>query len=319
MIIAVTAPGALLMATEFPDDPEVDLGFRDPATENSIRESAEEWKPQMELRLDYEPPISKERLSNPWWSLRITVILFLSALGGLISSIFFFERAERPSMFKHWKRNVYVAAKTMEEPAAIPNCDFQLGQLSAFPIGDDLGDLPMISQPPDQALSVQQSEPFDVAVRLPLCTPPSVSLRDLSEPSEMVASQKIGSEAATQTRSTVRATAEKTQKRHVARFKRRLVRRASRSVKSIASFWSIWSRHFFLGSGLASTSSRRVAARRSLRRRTKATLWFPLSWQAAAGQPMKKAIPADSATRSRGDAGRRFQRRESDSRRLRAP
>src|SRR5205823_9975878 len=74
MIIAVIATGALLMATEFPDDPEVDLGFRDPATENSIRESAEEWKPQMELRLDYEPPISKERLSNPWWSLRITII-----------------------------------------------------------------------------------------------------------------------------------------------------------------------------------------------------------------------------------------------------
>src|SRR5207302_4901504 len=31
IIIAVITQGALLMATEFPDDPEVDLGFRDPA------------------------------------------------------------------------------------------------------------------------------------------------------------------------------------------------------------------------------------------------------------------------------------------------
>jgi len=302
------------MATEFPDDPEVDLGFRDPATENSTPEIAEELKPQMELRLDYEPRISKERLSNPWWSLRVTIILFLSAFGGLVSSIFLFERAERPGIFKHWKRAPYTAAKTMEESTA--NWDFRLDQLPEFRIEGEVGGLSMTSQAPDRSiLPVQQPEPFNVAVRLPSGAPPFVSPRDLNEAFKMVASQGIGSESATQTHSTVRATAERTRKRQISGFKRRVARGVARSAKSIASFWSIWSRHFFLSSGLAGASSQRVAARRSLRRRTKASLWFPLSWQAVAGRPMKKAIPAGAAIHSPTDAGRKFQPRKSASRR----
>src|SRR6266446_6789706 len=114
------------MATEFPDDPEVDLGFRDPATENSTPEIAEEPKLQMELRLDYESRISKERLSNPWWSLRVTIILFLSAFGGLLSSIFLFERAERPPLLKSWKHDAYIMPKTAEVLSVTNNPDLRL-------------------------------------------------------------------------------------------------------------------------------------------------------------------------------------------------
>ena len=303
------------MATEFPDDPEVDLGFRDPATENSIPEGVEEWKPQMELRLDYEPRISKAHLNNSWWSLRVTIILFLSAFGGLLSSIFLFERAERPSIFKHWKRDVYQAAKTMDDSGA--NWDLRLDQFPAFRIQAVVGGVPMDSQAPDQSL--QQSEPFDVAVRLSPSAPLFVSRGDSSEASEIVASQRIGSESATQTRNTVRTTAERTRKRQISQFKRRVARGVAHRAKSIASFWSIWSRHFFLGSGLASASSQRIAARKSLRRRTKASLWFPLSWQAVGGQPMKKPIAARAAIHLPNDAQHRFQRRESDSSRFRVP
>src|SRR5438270_11484399 len=143
------------MATEFPDDPEVDLGFRDPATENSIPEGVEEWKPQMELRLDYEPRISKAHLNNSWWSLRVTIILFLSAFGGLLSSIFLFERAERPSIFKHWKRDVYQAAKTIAAPSATANLDLRLDQLRGLQIGgdgDSLGGTPVASLAPDESM-----------------------------------------------------------------------------------------------------------------------------------------------------------------------
>jgi hypothetical protein len=310
MIIAViTTDPLLLMATEFPDDPEVDLGFRDPATENSTPEIAGDSKPQMELRVDYEPRISKQRLSNPWWSLRVTIVLFLSALGGLVSSIFLFERAERPSIFKRWKPAPYIAiaAKTMEEPTTTLNWNFRLDQLPEVRIEGDVGGLPMISQAPDHPiLPVQEREPFDVAVRLPSGAASLAGPRGLTEASEMVGSQGIGSESAAQTRSTVRTTAVTTRKRQIARFKRRVARRVARSAKSIASFWSIWSRHFFLTSGLASASSQRVVARRSLRRKTKASLSFPLSWHAVAGRPTKKAIPAGAAVHSQSKAGRRL-------------
>src|SRR5438477_3913009 len=139
------------MATEFPDDPEVDLGFRDPATENSTPEIAEELKPQMELRLEYETPVSKVRLNNPWWSLRITIMLFLSAFGGLVSSIFLFERAERPTISKHWKRDPYTTPKTSEESRATVNWDFRLDQLPASRIEGDSAGLPTVSQAADES------------------------------------------------------------------------------------------------------------------------------------------------------------------------
>ena len=172
IVIAVITLGALLMATEFPDDPEVDLGFRDPATKNSIPKSMEEWKPQMELSLDYEPPISKGHLSNRWWSLRITIILFLSAFGGLISSIFLFDHAERPSILKRWKRQAYIIPKTAEPLLVTANSDLRLDRLLSFQIEGDwssFDDHPPLFQESDASISsIQQRPPFNAAVRLPL-------------------------------------------------------------------------------------------------------------------------------------------------------
>ena len=292
----------LLMATEFPDDPEVDLGFRDPATENSIPKTAEEWKPQIELRLDDEPRASKERLSNPWWSLRITIILFLSALGGLVSSIFLFERAERPNIFKPWKREVYTTAKTIEAPPATPNLDLRLDQLRAFRIGGEIGGLPIPSETPDQFTSLTRQRPsFDAALQLPPSAPPLAPSWDFSvgNASEMVAAENVSRENATQTERTVRATTEKMRKHRIVRFRRRAAKRVVHSAKSIASFWAFWSRHF-LSSGLAGTSpNRRFATRKSIRRKSKALSWFPVSWHAVAAQPIKQenqrtAVPHSS-------------------------
>ncbi len=232
----------LLMATEFPDDPEVDLGFRDPATENSIPKTAQEWNPQMELRLDDEPRVSKERLSNPWWSLRITIILFLSAFGGLVSSIFLFERAERPSIAKHWKRDPYTTPKTSEESRATVNWDFRLDQLPASRIEGDSAGLPTVSQAADESPPpIRQPEPFNATVRLPLGAPPFVPFGDFSmnTASETVVPEKVVSENATQTKRTVRATTEKMRKHRIVRFRRRAAKRVVHSAKSIASFWAL--------------------------------------------------------------------------------
>jgi hypothetical protein len=278
------------MATEFPDDPEVDLGFRDPATEKSVPKDAEEWKARMDLPVLSEPRISKPRprlrLNDRWWSLRATIVIFLSAFGGLISSIFLFERAQRPNVLSHWKRQVYTASMTTEALPTITNSDLSLDQIPSFRIGGDrstVGDRPL--QGSDElAYSVQQSPPFNAAVRLPLSAPPSVPFGDFSmnTASETVVPENVASENATQTKRTVRAATEKMRKRQIARFRRRAAKRVVRSAKSIASFWAFWSRHF-LGSGLASTSSgrRKLAARKSPRRRIKGSPSFPLSWHAA--------------------------------------
>ncbi len=287
------------MATEFPDDPEVDLGFRDPTTENSIPESAEEWKPQMELRLDYETPVSKVRLNNPWWSLRITIILFLSAFGGLVSSIFLFERAERPSIFKYWKREVYTATKTIEAPPATANLDLRLDQLRAFRIGGDgdgLGGIPAASQTPDESMFLfRQPPPFDAVVQLAVPAPPIVPFQDfptITVP-ETVAAENVGRNSATQTQSTVRAMAEK-MRREAARIRRRMAKRVARNAKSIASLWKIWSRHFLIP-GLARTSPNR---RKSFTGKPKASPWFPLSWHAVAPRRIKHEIPRTTARHS---------------------
>ncbi len=290
------------MATEFPDDPEVDLGFRDPATENSIPKTAQEWNPQMELRLDDEPRVSKERLSNPWWSLRITIILFLSAFGGLVSSIFLFERAERPSIAKHWKRDPYTTPKTSEESRATVNWDFRLDQLPASRIEGDSAGLPTVSQAADESPPpIRQPEPFNATVRLPLGAPPFVPFGDFSmnTASETVVPENVVSENATQTKRTVRATTEKMRKHRIVRFRRRAAKRVVHSAKSIASFWAFWSRHF-LSSGLAATSAnQRFATRKSIRRKSKALSWFPVSWHAVAARPIKQenqrtAVPHSS-------------------------
>ena len=290
------------MATEFPDDPEVDLGFRDPATENSIPKTAQEWNPQMELRLDDEPRVSKERLSNPWWSLRITIILFLSAFGGLVSSIFLFERAERPSIAKHWKRDPYTTPKASEESRATVNWDFRLDQLPASRIEGDSAGLPTVSQAADESPPpIRQPEPFNATVRLPLGAPPFVPFGDFSmnTASETVVPENVVSENATQTKRTVRATTEKMRKHRIVRFRRRAAKRVVHSAKSIASFWAFWSRHF-LSSGLAATSAnQRFATRKSIRRKSKALSWFPVSWHAVAARPIKQenqrtAVPHSS-------------------------
>ena len=292
------------MATEFPDDPEVDLGFRDPATENSTPEIAEELKPQMELRLEYETPVSKVRLNNPWWSLRITIMLFLSAFGGLVSSIFLFERSERPTIFKHWKREVYTAAKTIEAPPATANLDLRLDQLRGFRIGgdgDSLGGTPVASQAPDESMFLfQQPPPFDAVVQLSVPAPPIIPFQDfptITVP-ETVAAENVGRKSATQTQSTVRTMAEKMRRREATRIRRRITKRVARGAKSIASLWKVWSRHFLIP-GLAKTSpNRRSITRKSFTGKYKASPWFPLSWHAVAPRRIKHEIPRTTAPHS---------------------
>ena len=298
------------MATEFPDDPEVDLGFRHSATENSIPQSAEEWKPQMELHLDDEPRLSEERSSNSWWSLRVTIILFLSAFGGLVSSIFLFERAERPSIFKAWKREVYTAAKTIEAAPATPNLDLRLDQLRAFAIGGEIGPFPRASETPDQFPSLSLQNPsLDAAIQLTPNGPPLAPSWEFSvgNASEMIATENVARENATKTERTVRASTDTMRKHRIARFRHRAAKRVVHSAKSIPSFWAFWSRHF-LGSGLATTgSNRRFATRKSMTRKSKASSWFPVSWHAVARRPMKRENSRSAGSDSSIGVARPFQ------------
>jgi len=279
------------MATEFPDDPEVDLGFRDSATEKSVPEYAEQWKAPMELRVPSRPRISKPRPNDRWWSLRATIVIFLSALGGLISSIFLFEHAQRPNILSHWKHELYTAPRTTEALPTITNMDIRLDRIPAFQIGREIGDFAIPSEEPDQFTSLDRRRPLiDATLRIPPGAPSSAPFLDFSvgTASEVVAAENVSREDATQTKRTVRATTEKTRKRQIARFRRRAAKRVVRSAKSIASFWAFWSRHVF-NSGLAGTSpNRRFATRKSIRRKSKASSWFPLSWHAA--RPVKHEI-----------------------------
>src|SRR5947209_9217651 len=125
------------MATEFPDNPEVDLGFRNLVTENSVPEAPDNLRTRMELAVSSEPRISKDRSSHLWWSLRITIILFLSALGGLVSSIFLFEHAERPSVIKRWKRETYIVPRAAEALPLRAKLELGVDQSPCFRIDGD--------------------------------------------------------------------------------------------------------------------------------------------------------------------------------------
>ena len=125
--------------------------------------------------------------------------------------------------------------------------------------------------------------------------------------SEMVAAENVSRENATQTERTVRATTEKMRKHRIVRFRRRAAKRVVHSAKSIASFWAFWSRHF-LSSGLAGTNpNRRFATRKSIRRKSKALSWFPVSWHAVATRPIKQENPRRAGPHSSIGVARRFQ------------
>ena len=265
----------------------------------------------MELPGPFHPRISKQRLSGRGWSLRITIVIFLSAFGGLISSIFLFERAERPNVLTRWKREAYTVPKIKDVSPATTSSELGLDAFPFFRIGPNLSSLQDRESLQEldafAALLLQEQVPFDATVRLPLgAAAPAFPAHVLvALASEAVAPENVARENATQTQSTVRAIRDKMRKRQIAEIRRRVAKRVVRKAKSIASFWAIWSRHFF-SSGLNTTSSGGLVAHKAFRRRTKGSPWFPLSWQAArgikyetgAGSSIRAAGPFQSGTHS---------------------
>ena len=126
----------------------------------------------MELPGPFHPRISKQRLSGRGWSLRITIVIFLSAFGGLISSIFLFERAERPNVLTRWKREAYTVPKIKDVSPATTSSELGLDAFPFFRIGPNLSSLQDRESLQEldafAALLLQEQVPFDATVRLPL-------------------------------------------------------------------------------------------------------------------------------------------------------
>ncbi|MEY2491659.1 MAG: hypothetical protein QOH24_610, partial [Verrucomicrobiota bacterium] len=207
------------MATEFPDDREVDLGFRDAGPELSSdghdeKPSQTQYKPFVSRRLR----ASGAPLSARGWLLRILLVTVFSACGGLLSSIFFFNAPERFTVLRHLIRETYILPPAVNEDPTANLADLSIDRVPTYQIGNELGEggfelksslslnstLPLLSQwlsPCDLCRFVQVASPLAApqSAGPPLffsgAVPAAIALPDLADE--------------TQTRSAVRSAVEK--------------------------------------------------------------------------------------------------------------
>jgi hypothetical protein len=304
------------MATEFPDDPEVDLGFRDAGSELSSDGHDEkpiqtQYKPFVSKRLKASPPA----LSARWWLLRILLVIALSAGGGLISSIFFFNDPERFTVLRHLIRETYILPPAVSEAPAANLAEFSIDRVPTYQIGNDLGagvpnakpspgldpTVPFLSQwlsPGDLHRFVQDASPFAAPQS---AEPPlffSGAVAAATAPPDLTDE--------TQTRSAVRSALEKASVRKAA-LRRRSAHHFARKIRPKASFWSLWSRHFLASGTAAATTRRRSSKRESRSKKAKQSFWLASSWRAIASQPKRPRSRPKSVIRSRTSAVRGLQ------------
>ena len=276
------------MATDFSGEPEVDLGFRNPATANLVPSTDK----QLQLPLFWRE-ISRDYPHRRLWSLPIALVIGLFAAGALTSSVLLFNNLERPTTVKRWKRDAYIPPRP-EELRSPPMClELRLAQSPSVEIGAELsclnsqaggfsgllGDVAGLLQQPSLLLSFAVS-PLPNGFNFDASAAPELGSSIGAEKSTRVnASQKRN----------IRIAAEKMRKREIARrLRRRIANRVTETAKSFASFWALWSQHL-LGSGLAIPgNTRRLASQRSRAKRLKASPGFPLSWNAVASPSAKR-------------------------------
>ena len=272
------------MATESSGDPEVDLGFRNPATTNFVPGADR----QKELPLSC-PEIPCEYPHRHWWSLPIAIVTGLFAIAALTSSAILFNNLEHPRAVKRWKRDVYIPPKPEEGLNPQTTLNFWPDAALDVRVGIEftsLGNCPAAVKPPlAPGPSLEQPTSLTLAP-VPLRPVMDLDSSAVTESGRMV-TEKTTRENATQPRN-IRIVAEKMRKREIARrLRHRLAKRAAQSAKSFASFWAIWSHHL-LGSGLAVPGNTRRLALRRPGKRSKGSPAFPLSWQAVASPPAKR-------------------------------
>jgi hypothetical protein len=296
------------MATEFPDDPEVDLGFRDAGPE--LSSDGHDEKP---IQTQYKPFVSKRlrapspALSARGWLLRILLVIAFSAGGGLISSIFFFNAPERFTVLRHLIRETYILPTAMSEGPAANLAELSIDRVPTYQIGNDLGEgvpdtkpspdlnptLPLLSQwlsPGDLHRFVQDASPFAV--------PQSAEPPLFSSGAAAAATAPPDLTDETQTRSAVRSALEKGSVRKAA-LRRRSAHRVARKTRPKAFFWSLWSRHFLASGTAAATTRRRSSKRESRGKKAKQSFWLASSWRAIASQPNRPRNRPKSVIRSR--------------------
>jgi hypothetical protein len=299
------------MATEFPDDPEVDLGFRDVGPE-----SLSDGHDEKLVHPQYKPFASKwlkssaAGLSARGWLLRILLVIAFSACGALLSSIFFFNDPERFTVLRHLIRETYTLPPAMNADAANP-ADLSIDRMPTYEIGNELGEgssevkfflglnptLPPLSQwlsPCDLCRFVQNASPFAA----PQSAGPPIFFAGAG-----AATAPPDLTNATQTGSTVGSVVEKGSVGK-ATLRRRAAHRVARSTKSKASFWSFWSRHFLASGTAAGGTRRRSGKRESRNRKAKQSFWLASSWRAIASQPNRPRGGTKSVSRLRTNATR---------------
>jgi hypothetical protein len=295
------------MSTEFPDDPEVDLGFRDPDPEFA-RTGSNDQLPQLEDKtfVRRSLPVSP---SVRGWLLRILLVIAFSACGGLISSVFLFNVPERLTVLRHLVRETYILPPAGNDVSSATIATLSIDRVANFEIGNELG--VGFSEPK----GLEVLDPFPPPS--PQWLPPDGLYRFVQDASLFSATQSGGPlyfpsrlmlaskneanlTAETPTKSDLRSAVEKRSVRKTA-LRRRSTPHIARKTRPRPSFWSIWSRHF-LASGTAVSTRRRSGKRESRKGKAKQSFWFASSWRAIGSQPNQRKDRTKSVSGSRASA-----------------
>lgn len=284
------------MATEVPDDPEVDLGFRNAEPKPSYNSSAEPSDDHLSFRA------RAGRL--PWQFLRkrqslvrIVLVLALSAAGGLLSMAILSPHVERLQVSKHLTRETYVVPPATIQP--LPTSESPIDTRPDFTFRDVLQDPLRNGANPATpsggsnervfSLSGQAAVPDAV---FPFLAPPILPGAESSSESPPPAATD-----ATHVSSTAKSAIKKRQIAN--QTHRRRTHRIAQRTRGRASFWSSWWHRFFASTAAGSDPAHSRPHESSITK-GKRSLWLAVSWREL--ESAHHAWPARSNTAVRSTA-----------------